>query len=472
MPIKFPALAALCLAVSAPAALADEAPRTVTDYANLIVASAARLDVMVTDRQKDGDMAVAQRLVLTAAMLRRAGEEFRSSEQDSMTGDVSGLSEPVPQRLAAVVAKAAEAETRAAADPAFVEEAQRTVNALMAALPMKPPHPLFFGVLSRDLADSPLPSDLVIYGYRMIDPLLKIPPVVLFNKTEISDLAIKSNRIEVTLPPDIKKAVGFAPPPCESRAGFSVRVTDSYIQQRGIWPISWKNQIESTEDLFVLPTPVFFTAKIATTVEETAVKTSTVPIEQKSDMVSADCEETRRAEIAVPLPVGFKNLTCSAEWVDASGAARLASHCATVGQTLRVTGEIVGGMRACSPDKLCSCPTSAKGFLQAKGSYEVPMPGETVKVEAQARPLTFPAGSLAQDRVDSSNRAKLRHVALSLSRRACPTEVDDIVLNLGDDPHGGADATSKTGAFRALIEAGKLTVGAIDAYPTALDKSP
>ena len=38
----------------------------------------------------------------------------------------------------------------------------------------------------------------------------------------------------------------------------------------------------------------------------------------------------------------------------------------------------------------------------------------------------------------SATPASLRHVTLELSRRGCPTEVDAIDLNIGDDPDGKA----------------------------------
>jgi hypothetical protein len=470
--MKIPALTALFLAILGSAAVADEAPRTVSDYANVMTASAARLDELVTARQKAGDMAAAQRLVLAAAMARRASDEFRIAEQNALTDDVSGLPAPAPARLAAAVAEAAAAETRAADDPGFIDHAQDTFNALMAVLPMKTPHPIVYGVLASDIAEAKLPADIVVYGYRLIDPALKAAPTVRYKKTEIATVAVTDDRIDVTLPPDVRKETQFAPSPCESRPGFALRVEAPYVQRRGLWPFSWHSELVTTADVFVLPSPVFYTAKISTSVETLVAKTSTVPFEQKSELTVADCDETRTASIVVTLPQGYKNLTCAANWVDVSGALKDSGRCAVEGSSLRVTGEITGGTKVCSPDKLCTCPSSAEGFLAAKGSYQIQTAGETAQIVAEAKPLTFAAGNLAEGRLAVAAGAKLRHVALSLSRRACPAEADAIDLSIGDDPRGRADAVSKTGAFRAVVQDDKLTVGAKDAYPTALDKTP
>jgi len=75
-------------------------------------------------------------------------------------------------------------------------------------------------------------------------------------------------------------------------------------------------------------------------------------------------------------------------------------------------------------------------------------------------------------RVTAPQGAKLRHIALSLSRRACPKPVDSIDLNIGDDPEGRASGVSKTGAFRATIRDAGLSVGASDAFNVENDKTP
>jgi hypothetical protein len=473
MRTKLTALAASCLAVVGSAALAEEGPRTVSDFAGVLTASATRLDAEISARQKAGDMAAAQRLVLAAAMARRAGDEFRLAEQNAMTDDVKGLPAPVPERLAAAVAIAsAAAETRAAGDPAFLDEAQRKFNALMEVLPMRPQHAIVYGALSSDLSPSPLPADVVIYGYRLIDPALKLKPVVAFQGGEIASIAVTDDRIDVTLPASVKAETHFAPTPCESRPGFSLRVSASYGEAHGIWPVTWNSEIDTRADVFLLPSPVFYTAKVSTLVDTLVARTSTVPFERKSDLAIADCGQTRAVAFDVPLPEGFKNLACSAAWTETSGAARQDAHCVAEGRDLRVTGEISGGDKVCSPDKLCTCPSGAQGFLVAKGSYQVETAGDPTPVVGQAPALAFAAGSLAQGDLGVAPGGRLRHVGVSLTRRACPTPVDAIDLSIGDDPSGRADATSKTGAFRAVTQGGRLTVGAIDAYPTIVDKTP
>ena len=468
----FPILSALCLAAFASAAWADDAPQTVSDYSNAMNDIAAQIDVQITVRQKGGDMAAAQRLVLAAAMIRRAAEEFRGAEQDDLTDNAKDLAAPVPARLAAAVATAKAAEAGAVDQPAFVEKAQNTFNALIAALPIKTPHPIVYGLLARDLAGGALPSDIVIYGYRLIDPLYKVKPVVLFGRTEISSAVVHDDRIDVTLPEGVKKTVNFAPPPCEARQSFGLRVHSVYAQRHGLWPFVWHTQVLTNSDVYTLPTPILYTAKVLITTETGSEKTSVVPFQEKSNLAAADCEQTSKAEVVVALPANVSNVTCAADWVDTSGAQKKSSRCATEGSSVRAVGEITAGAPVCSPQKLCSCPAPAQGFLEAKGTYQILTPAEVVKTQSEAAPLTFPAGGMALGRVTVPQNAKLRNVSLSLSRRACPTQVDSIDLNIGDDPESSATGISKTGAFRAAIQQGSLSVGAADAFAPKIDSTP
>ena len=317
-----------------------------------------------------------------------------------------------------------------------------------------------------------MPSDIVVYGYRLIDPIYKVTPVVLFGKTEISAAVVHDDQIDVTLPEDVKKEVNFAPPPCESRESFGIRVRSLYAKSHGFWPFVWHTQVLTNADFYTLPTPIFYTAKVLVNIETDSDKTSVVPFQEKSNLAAADCRQTSKAEVVVALPANVKNVTCAADWVETSGAQKMSSHCATEAGSVRAEGEITAGAPVCSPEKLCSCPAPAQGFLEAKGTYQILTPAEVIKSQSESTPLTFPAGGMALGRVTIPKGARLRHVGLTLSRRACPTSVDSIDLSIGDDPEGRAMGISKTGAFRAEIQQGALSVGAADAFAPKVDSNP
>jgi hypothetical protein len=59
-----------------------------------------------------------------------------------------------------------------------------------------------------------------------------------------------------------------------------------------------------------------------------------------------------------------------------------------------------------------------------------------------------------------------------LTRRACPTPVDSIDLPIGEDPEAKTTGVSKTGAFRASLQGGALTVGAADAVAAGGESMP
>jgi hypothetical protein len=467
---------ALALALAPRAGLADEAPVTVSDYATAMNAAAAQLDVEISDRQKAGEMAAAQRLVLAAAMVRRTAEEFRSAEQEAMTQPVSGLPAPVPARAEAALAKANEAQTRAADDAGFANEAHVTYDALLAVLPQKTPHPVLFGMLSGDLAppDAPLGYDIVIYGYRLIDSIYKTEPVALYGKSELdaANVAVKDDRIEITLPEAVKKAVHFDPPPCQSRPSFGLRVHNVYAETFGKWPILWHSQAETNIDFYALPTPVIYSAAIVADAEASSVKSSTVNFRQKAELTFADCDRTATADIVAPLPEDARDVTCSAAWVDTSSVTKASSRCAVEGHAVHAVGEVAGGAKICSPDKLCTCSTQAQGWLEVTGSYRIVEVASQMQVAADWPPLSFPAGGVAHGRIDLGDGRRLRHIALALTRRACPTPVDSINLPVGEDPNAKVTGVSKTGAFRAAIQGGALTVGAADAVAASGESTP
>lgn len=456
----------------------EEAPRTVSDYAIALNASAARLDVAVSDRQRAGDMAAAQRLVLAAAMVRRSAEEFRGAEQASLTEDADSLPAPIPERLAAALAKAGEAERVAAAHPAFIADARLTFNALMAALPLKTPHPILYGLLSNDLADpaAPLPSDVVVYGFRLIDPVSKNRPTVLYANSELpaGSVAATDDSIEVTLPADVKSAVHFAPTPCDPRPGFGLRVRETYKQRRGFWPITWHEDVLTNTDLYALPSPHLYTAEVVATAELAAGRASTVDFDQKSGFTLANCGETKAVEITIPLPENAKNVKCQAAWVDASGAAKLINRCGVEKQAIHAHGELVGSPKICSPapESLCACSALAQGWLRATGNYQVEEAASEVKTETGASSVTFPGGGVTESHISVSDGQKLRHILLKVFRHACATPVDDIDLAIGDDPAATAASVSRTGAFRATFRAGVLKVGSADAFAADFGKAP
>ncbi|MDE3174866.1 MAG: hypothetical protein KGM15_02010 [Pseudomonadota bacterium] len=465
------ALAAMLLLAMVAQARAQVPPSTVSDYANAMNAQAASLDAQISDRQRRGDMAAAQRLVLVAAMVRRAGEEFRAAEQENLTDDIAVLPAPVPARIKAALEMATNAVALAADHPDFVARAHQAANALISAVPAKVAHPVIYGLLSRDLAEpgAALPSDIVFYGYRLFDPIFKTVPAVLYGRTELepASVAVADDRIDVTLPEEIRKAVKFAPDACDQRPSFSLRVRDTYAQRRGIWPIVWHYEVLTNTDFNVLQSPVFYAAKIVASAEAIQRTSTTASFREKSSLTVADCESTRSAEAVFSLPEGAKDVVCAASWVDASNTVKLASRCTVKDGAVEATGQITAGPKSCSPDKLCACSTPAQGWLAVSGSYAIEHETSSMRVSTGAPALTFPSGGVAEGRIATAADEKLRHVALEISRRACAAVVDTLDLAIGEEPDGRAQGVSKTGAFRASIKGGALRVGAADAVAEA-----
>jgi hypothetical protein len=477
MPIPLRALVAFALALAAAApARADGGPHTVTDYYDAMLAAATALDGQVTQRQKAADMAAAQRLALVAAMVRRTAGEFRGAEQEHMLEDVAGLASPIPERADAALERSKEAALAAADHAAFVDEAHVTFNALIAALPLKPPHPIVYGLLSADLADpaAPLPSDIVVYGYRLVDPVYQAAPTLSYKKEEFpaASVVVKDDELDVTLPDDVKQSIHFAPPPCEQRPAFDLRVSMKWAERRGIWPIRWNGEMFTNADLYALPSPVSYTAAIVASTEAKTMQSSLPKFAQRSSLVIADCEQAKSVDVKFPLPEGAEDAGCTAAWVDMSGVARMSNRCAIENGVAHAVGSIAGGAKVCSPDKLCTCSSPAQGWLEMKGSYRLEEAGASMQTEASATPVSFPAGGVATTRLVFNDGETLSHLSLKIARRGCPVTLDSLDLAIGDDPGREAKGVSATGAFRAVIKGDALTVGAANAFAPDARNNP
>ena len=453
----------LSLLAIAGTALGAEPPRTVGDYANAMNTVAERLDLQLAQRQKAADAAGAQRLSLIAAMIRGASAEFRAAEQTAIVDDVDTLPAPVKSKFDAAFALTLDAERRAAQEPRFVDEAQATFNALIDALPIITPHPTFYGLLSNDLseAQAPLAADVVLYGHRLIDPLYDEAPGVQFNGTELpaSALRVTDARIEITLPPNVRKAVRFAPPPCEQRPSFGLRVHDVYAKRHGVWPLVWHTKVDTNADLYTLASPVVFEARIEASAETTAAVDAVQDFRRRSDFTVADCDENKTVQVEIPAPEGASDIVCKAAWTGASGQTSTSGACEREGGMLRATGVLIGLAKVCSPDKLCSCSAHSQGVLEISGHFHVVQAGSDVTPLKGVASLDFPAGGLARRAIAGE---RLRHLKVDIGRRDCPEVVDTLEISLGIDASGSA--VSRTGAFRATYRDGELSVGSAEAF--------
>ena len=458
-------IASLVSAFVAGAAMAGETPRTVGDYAAAMNDIAERLDLQLADRQKAGEAAAAQRIALAAAMVRRIGAEFRSAEQSSLTDDAGNLPAPVKAKLDAAQARAEEAEARAAAEPRYIDDAQAAFNDLIHVLPIVTPHPTLYGLLSNDIADPPgsLAADVVAYGDRLIDPFIGVGPTVSYAKADLPSSSIKVNgdRIEITLPPQTRAAVNYAPPPCEQRPSFGLRIHSAYALAHGYWPVIWHTQVESNDDFFALASPALFEARIQAEADAAATKASTVAFRQRSNFVVAECGQTKVAEVSVATPEGTSDVVCQTAWVDTTGATANGGRCEQRGGAIVATGALTGLAKVCSPDKLCTCPTTGQGYLEISGSYRAPAPGRDRKPLANIAPLPFPLGGVARHEFGSE---RVRALKIDVARRDCPVVAGALTMTLAEDAGASGVAVSKSGDFRATFEDGRLSVGSASAF--------
>ena len=223
--------AALFLIAAAAPAYADADPSllTVSGLYDAWSDLATTTDTAAAAAQRRGDAALAQQQFLLGAMTRRVAGEFRGAEQYSLAVRIADLPGPIPE----LVKAAGSALSRApglddASAAAGLLEAQQKAAALLAASMNERHYPVFYGMLTRDLARDPAaqPADLMIYGFKVRDKAVQKNPVVVIGRVELPDSAVRIDKdvVLITLPDEVKQAIGFAPSPCTDRNTFDVRV--------------------------------------------------------------------------------------------------------------------------------------------------------------------------------------------------------------------------------------------------------
>ncbi len=447
---------------------ADRNAQTVSDLYDAWTDLATTIDTAATVAQRRGDGALAQQQFLLGAMTRRAAGEFRSAEQYSLVVRIADLPAPILELANAAGSALASAPgaTDASAGTAL-KDAQEKVNALLGVVMGDKHYPVLYGMLTRDLTRDPAaqPADLMIYGYDVRDKAVEKPPVVTIGNVELPDSAVRVDNdiLLVTLPEEIKKAIGFAPSPCADRTTFGVRVRAFYAKIRGIWPLTWKNEQSTVSDFSALQTPTIYTAKATYSLDGLIKSVATESFEKKSSFVAADCEQSASTSMTIDLPPGAQGVTCEAHWVDTSSVKSAQSNCAVENARATARGTLSGLAKICSSGQLCSCVSSAHGWLEAKGTYQHSADAFAPVDRTLADVPSFAPDGSASVALPLAPNETLRGISVAFARRACPETLDALDIST---PPGQAQAfptSSRSGAFRALYSAGRLLVGSANA---------
>ena len=179
---------------------------------------------------------------------------------------------------------------------------------------------------------------------------------------------------------------------------------------------------------------------------------------QKSNFVAADCEKTVSTSMTIVLPPGAQDVSCEAHWVDTSSVKNVEAHCAVESSGATARGTLSGLAKICSFGQLCSCVSSAHGWLEAKGTYQRSAEG----LEAVERTLpqvpSFAPDGYASVALPLTAGETLRGVSVAFARRACPETLDSLDISTPAGQAPTLPASSRTGAFRALYT-GRAAVG-------------
>ena len=266
----------------------------------------------------------------------------------------------------------------------------------------------------------------------------------------------------MTLPDDVKKAVGFAPGALRSarqlRAAGARRPTAA-ARASGRW--SWSTQVLTTADLYVLPSPVFLRPPRSSPAPQAAAATvATATFEQKSDLAIADCGEERRGR-GRRAAAGGREGRRSAPATGSTPPARskIASRCVRRERRgARARANSSAARESARRTSSAPAPISAQGLLAANGQLSGRGAGARGEGRAEPAPLTFPAGGVAEGRIDRAATGASCAMSGSASRAAPARRRSTRSISTSATiPQGQAAGVSKTGRVPRDVQRRRLT---------------
>lgn len=433
------------------------------DFADLLADTAARIEQAAVASQRAGDAGLAQRQFLVESMIKRAGAEIHYLQQPALKSPIRDLAPSEVAKIDDLLNLIAHIEysdkTKIVATTAA---AQARVGALVDAMANGRNYPILYGMLARDLMDAPdsAPADIEIFGHDVVDPREGKTPAIRVGGAEIPAklISMKGDDILVDLPDATKDLTGFSPTPCRPRNAFTVRATAYYGERHGIWPIRWVSVLESNSDFTALPSSRVYEFSVSYNYERTENTISTERFTNRSTYVVAACGQTVPTSVSYQAPAGAHDLSCEVSWAEASGAKAATKSCAIKDGVVEARGALTGPDKLCSPDNVCGCVASARGWLQIDGGFQkdniavltktasLPDKHEIVPNDSTSVPLELDPGST------------LRHIGVIVNRRACPTIFARLDIQFSDDGHPITAGVSRSGAFRANYENKQLTI--------------
>jgi hypothetical protein len=421
---------------------------------------------------EQGNAIAAQQQLLLAGTLQGTIRQLREAYKGSMDKTFDGLETQQGnafKRLQAVVQDASRLENRSASDlNQIVSNTQDAANQLMDRMPLTDKSPVYFGIQTRDVLASfdSQPNDIVLTGYHLVDQRLnnKKPDIQIavggrtydITKDHPDYISAQFNRVNITLPDDLKKAIRIDNQPCEPMRLFHLTGTVYY---KGGW---FNTDQNFTFNANMSPGERLYAVKVIIDGARTAPQPVQSAFSNASGEQQVGCDATTSTQVSWTGPDNARQVVAQAEWFEGDGLGSVSSTAAASGNTATATGSVHGRSKQCVFG-VCNCPGGGHAKLRVFGSYVVdqvlttPFHDEREVVHINPTHVSIPSETILA----------LNTVDVQITRKGCSQVLDSIHIAVPSDRNKVVQATSANGYFEATLQPGQLDISTTSHAPDA-----
>ena len=429
---------------------------------------------------QQGNIALAQQQMIAAGILKQLVTQLSETYKGRLddTFEKVGVAQSnVATDIQGALGQVKDIETKTAFDAQnSIYQLQGSINQILNKLPLVGHDPAFYGMVVHDVyAELPKTGvDLEFIGLNLTDGNLQFKqPAVEIGGNPIpdKDIAVQQDRVQVIIPDDIKKKIGFTASYCDPPNSFSAKITAFYQTTSSFLFIPSHEDTSVTFNAFALNAPDNFVANVKYSGVTSVNQLQDQTFSTSSAQVTYGCEENNSGGVSVNLPPEAQQINCNASWINLSNTGTQGASCAVGGTTVTASGTVRGRDRQCIVTDVlsgglfraivgrktaCNCPGGGHGTLLLQGTYKMPK-----IVQQNFADIQIPAQKFLDNTdviLPSDAARRIQEIKVSIARPQCSVNMDQATLSLPTDATAIASQKTENGMFDIVYRAERLSI--------------
>ncbi len=410
-----------------------------------------------------GNNSLAQQQLILAGTIKQTIDQVSSAyggALDKTFGELNTAEMNTFNDLASTVNQLTHLEDKTSGDvQKLIYKTQGAANQLLDRLPLSKRFPVFYGASVRDLMADPSqsPSDVELLGFGFTDSRLNFKkPIVKVESKAVADnfVSVQNDRVQIQIPDNIKKQVGFSSSPCNPRQTFGMDI-EVFYSGSSFFGLFHPEQSTSFH-VNALAGSQLYTLAVAYSGVRTHTNRVAQPFSASSGSVNVGCEQGGSTSVSYTLPADASEINCTAGWINTDKLkSQNQTACAVTGQVATASGTVYGIDKQCFV--ACNCPGGGHGNLQIAGSYKVPVSTTSNVANAPVGSYVLSHGNVTAV-LPSDAAVAIKSISISISKRGCPTVADTISIAMPANPLQAVAQTSANGGFVATYRQNQVSV--------------